>query len=136
MSAVALSLRQPWAWLVLHGKSIENRKWNTKRRGLFWIHASKGMSKGDYYAALGFAGNVGFATETFPPFAAVERGGIVGYARIVDVIPPSQSGEPWHMPEQYGFRLTDVTAVPFVACPGSLGFFRMPESVLSQLVQP
>ena len=27
----ALSLRQPWAWAVVHaGKSIENRRWNTR----------------------------------------------------------------------------------------------------------
>lgn len=37
----ALSLRQPWAWLVAAGyKTIETRTWGTKYRGLLLIHAS------------------------------------------------------------------------------------------------
>ncbi|MBS3135077.1 ASCH domain-containing protein [Candidatus Woesearchaeota archaeon] len=38
----ALSLKQPWADLVLSGrKIIELRKWNTNFRGEFYIHASR-----------------------------------------------------------------------------------------------
>ena len=38
----ALSLKQPWAELILLGKKkIELRKWNTKFRGEFLIHSSK-----------------------------------------------------------------------------------------------
>ncbi len=30
----ALSVRQPWAWLIVNGcKDIENRDWSTKLRG-------------------------------------------------------------------------------------------------------
>jgi predicted transcriptional regulator len=37
-----LSLKQPFAELILEGeKTIELRKWNTKFRGKFLIHASK-----------------------------------------------------------------------------------------------
>lgn len=39
---LALSLKQPWAALVVAGlKSIEIRAWSTERRGRFYIHASK-----------------------------------------------------------------------------------------------
>jgi hypothetical protein len=32
----ALSIRQPWAWLICHaGKNIENRPWRTQFRGRF-----------------------------------------------------------------------------------------------------
>src|SRR5438552_907079 len=35
-----LSLRQPWAWLLVNGhKDIENRTWKTKHRGPLLIHA-------------------------------------------------------------------------------------------------
>ncbi len=35
----ALSVRQPWAWLIVNGyKDVENRDWNTKLRGQIWIH--------------------------------------------------------------------------------------------------
>jgi hypothetical protein len=37
----ALSLKQPWAALLVHGrKTIEVRRWSTRRRGLLLIHAS------------------------------------------------------------------------------------------------
>lgn len=40
--AIALSIRQPWAELILQGKkTIETRKWNSAFRGEFYIHASK-----------------------------------------------------------------------------------------------
>src|SRR4051795_6458249 len=38
----ALSLKQPWAALVVHGrKSIEVRRWPTARRGRILIHAAR-----------------------------------------------------------------------------------------------
>ena len=35
-----LSVMQPWASLIFHGKNIENRTWATKYRGELLIHAS------------------------------------------------------------------------------------------------
>jgi hypothetical protein len=36
-----LSIKQPWAWLVLKGlKDIENRSWKSHHRGELFIHAS------------------------------------------------------------------------------------------------
>ena len=41
----ALSIRQPWAWLIVNGfKDVENRNWRTHWRGRLLIHASKGMT--------------------------------------------------------------------------------------------
>ena len=41
-----LSLKQPFADLLVSGKkTIELRKWNTKFRGKFLIHASKNLDK-------------------------------------------------------------------------------------------
>jgi hypothetical protein len=41
MKVKVLSLKQPWAELVVLGKkTIELRKWNTNLRGEFYIHAS------------------------------------------------------------------------------------------------
>jgi ASCH domain-containing protein len=38
----AISIRQPWAQLVIEGiKDIENRNWFTKYRGKLYIHAAK-----------------------------------------------------------------------------------------------
>ena len=46
---VALSIRQPWAWLIVNGyKDIENRNWKTNFRGKILVHAAKGMTKAEY----------------------------------------------------------------------------------------
>ena len=38
--AVGLSIRQPWAELILRGeKTIEVRSWPTRHRGELWLHA-------------------------------------------------------------------------------------------------
>ena len=42
MTLYALSLKQPWAALLVHGrKTIEVRRWATKRRGPVLIHAAR-----------------------------------------------------------------------------------------------
>lgn len=39
-----LSIKQPWASLIVNGyKHYEFRSWNTKFRGEFLVHASKGV---------------------------------------------------------------------------------------------
>jgi hypothetical protein len=69
----ALSLKQPWAQLVVDGKKkIEIRKWRTNFRGEFLIHASqipdlKAMQK------FGFSEN------------SLALGSIIGRAELVDV---------------------------------------------------
>lgn len=40
----ALSIRQPWAHLIIHGKPIENRSWSTTYRGPLLLHAAKAMT--------------------------------------------------------------------------------------------
>jgi len=51
----ALSLKQPWAELVVSGKkTIEVRKWNSKFRGEFLVRASKNIDK-DAMAVFGFS---------------------------------------------------------------------------------
>src|SRR5665213_2736034 len=46
---IALSILQPYAWLIVTGrKDIENRTWRTGRRGRVLIHAGKNYPKRDY----------------------------------------------------------------------------------------
>lgn len=46
MKVTVLSLKQPWAELVLSGKkTLELRSWNTKHRGEFYVHASQNTDK-------------------------------------------------------------------------------------------
>jgi hypothetical protein len=46
MKGVALSIRQPWASLILLGlKCVEIRTWPTSYRGLLFIHASRTLDE-------------------------------------------------------------------------------------------
>ena len=123
-----LSLRQPWAHLVVHrGKDIENRRWNTRHRGTFLIHAAKGMTRAEYDGAVAWSvETAGLDRLLSAPFwDQLERGGIIGAASIVDVIPPGPSSRKWHMKEQFGFDLRKVTPLPFRPLKGALGFFKV-----------
>ena len=45
----ALSIRQPWAWLIVNShEDVENRTWRTRERGPVLVHASKGMTPTEY----------------------------------------------------------------------------------------
>lgn len=117
----ALSVRQPWAWLIVNGfKPIENRDWPTKVRGRVLVHASKGMTRSEYEYVAGFAHYHGI---TLPAFEDLERGGIVGITTITDCVSSSES--PWFF-GRFGFELADSRPLPFTPMKGRLGFFDVP----------
>lgn len=126
----ALSLRQPWAALVVLGlKSIEIRRWPTERRGAILIHAS---SMPDERAEV---------WSTVPPVArglAQLRGGILGQASLVECITydspvdfASDQSKHWNQPAWfeppvlYGFRFENPRTLPYQACSGWMRFFRV-----------
>lgn len=42
-----LTVQQPWAWAIIHGgKDVENRPWNCRFRGRFYVHAGLRLSDG------------------------------------------------------------------------------------------
>lgn len=138
---IALSIRQPWASLILKaGKDIENRCWPTKVRGRILIHAAKGMTRDEHDDAIAFgvaairadpknAGATKVVTLRDLGFAfdALQRGGIIGSMEIVDCV--SKSDSPWFVGD-YGFVLRDPRPLPFVPWKGRLGFFDVPKSAL------
>ena len=115
----ALSIRQPWAWLIVNGwKNVENREWSTRFRGRFLVHAGKGMTRADYDACRLFG--EAFTALELPPMGALERGGIIGEAVLVDSVRHHESEwfcGPW------GFVLDEARPLPFEPCKGALGFF-------------
>lgn len=116
----ALSIRQPWAWLIVNGyKDIENRSWPTRFRGPVLIHAAKGMTSAEYNDAYFFALDQGI---TLPHFNNLERGGIVGQATITSCGDDYLS--PWFF-GKFGFELAEAKPLPFQPCKGRLGFFEV-----------
>jgi hypothetical protein len=124
--SIALSIRQPWAWLILNGgKDIENRTWRTNFRGRVLVHASKGMTNMEWEDAFDLALHIDPAIAYRIPRMADElmRGGIVGEVEIVDCV--SQSDSRW-FGGPCGFVLRNAKPLPFTPCRGALGFFNLP----------
>jgi hypothetical protein len=119
----ALSLKQPWAELLLQGKkTIETRTWNTAFRGPFLIHASKQVDAK--------------AMEEFG-FTHLPTGCIVGKAELIDVKPyyTREAFEAdtkhhevryfdWLRP-RYGFIVRNVQRCKPVPMKGKLNFFEV-----------
>ena len=142
----ALSIRQPWASLIIKGapvfksvdngngstrvefagvvfKDIENRWWATKFRGRIYVHASRKAD--DFIETMKWLGeHIGLA-----PFACMllassrysPRGFIIGEVDLIDCVSGSKS--PWFV-GTFGFCLANpkVYEVP-IPCKGKLGFF-------------
>lgn len=125
---LALSIRQPWAWHILHsGKDIENRDWHTRVRGRILIHASKGMTRDEYEDGQDPLWAIGGPTIELPEIHELDRGGLVGTVEIVDCVTASDS--PWFY-GRFGFVLRDPKPIPFIVYRGQLGFFEVDEAVL------
>lgn len=123
----ALSIRQPWAWLIANGyKDIENRSWNTTYRGEFFIHASKAMTRKEYRQCQDYLDMLARDCNMFlPKIVLPERkelnfGGIIGAATITACVTESDNG--WFT-GKFGFVLEDARVLPFMPCLGTLGFF-------------
>lgn len=124
----ALSLTEPMAWAIFHGKDVENRRWSTKVRGRVYIHASKGFNKG-HYNFLALSGVGCLLDEPLPEPEGFVHGAIIGEVDIIDCrfFPPDELPHlhsAWAMPSQYQF----ILANPFeyekpIPCKGKLGFF-------------
>ncbi len=130
---VALSLKQPWATLVVHGlKTIEIRRWATERHGRIYIHASKVPdSRLEAWKWL---------PDELQP-AAATLGGLVGSVEITGCIPyPTLAAfradrllhfnhESWYeTPIMYGFALAHAKPVAFRPVVGNIKFFSVEPS--------
>lgn len=163
----ALSFSQPWLDFTMRAargepdpKLVENRRWNTKLRGPFILHAAKSYDGDAWEWAL----RRGLSKSHLPE---LQRGGIVGIARLVGTISMMKGADRirvdaaiypcsiavdsgteslviesrrydlrWWMRDQYGFLLTDVCALPFTPHRGALGFWRVPAPVVASLGLP
>lgn len=121
----ALSIRQPWAWLIVNGyKDVENRDWWTSRRGRILIHASKGMKMDEYYDCQYFASLIDKSIH-MPQPEQLERGGIVGAADLVDCV--NRSVSKWFQ-GNYGFVFRNPIKTDFFPLRGQFGFFKVEQN--------
>jgi hypothetical protein len=78
----ALSVRQPWAWALIHGnKRIENRSRRIYHRGPLLIHASRSL------AEFGRGRDHSRLMPQLPAIDDLAFGAIIGMVDVVDCIP-------------------------------------------------
>jgi hypothetical protein len=126
----ALSLKQPWAALLAHGrKTVEVRSWQTRRRGRVLIHAASVPDERPEAWAL------------VPPElrdSARQLGGVIGVGELTGCVAyrsrdafvadrARHLNDPsWFAPPAlYGFTFADLAVLPFRACPGWMRFFKV-----------
>jgi hypothetical protein len=122
-----ISVRQPWAWVILNGgKDIENRRWATRYRGPLLIHAGLRRPTGpEMDEARTFARRRGVKLpEEF------DLGGIVGMVRLDDCVTKSRSK--W-FEGPVGWVLSKPKRLPFTPLKGQLGLFSPPPRILTRL---
>jgi len=122
----ALTIKQPWAWAILHaGKRIENREWAPPRAMIgkhLAIHTAKTFDE-DGYRWL-FKRNL--ISVPFPPEVRT-LGAVVGVAVLDSVV--TESDNQWFQ-GHFGWVLRDVVVLPMpVPCRGALKLWTLPEDV-------
>lgn len=113
-----LTLRQPWATLVIEGgsckipgrKDVENRTWRTKHRGPIVIHAGQGVDR-EGMTEHGF-------TTPLP------KGRVLGIVDLVDIVDDSPS--PWAEEGHHHFLLANPRPIERLEMSGELGLYNIP----------
>lgn len=119
----ALSIRQPWAWLIVNGfKDVENRSWATHFRGRILVHAG---GKLDANIAMIKRENWEKFHLVFPNPEDLPTGGIVGEVEIVDCLPVKKCPSAWAS-GPWCWVLRNGRPLPFKPFKGRLSFFEVP----------
>jgi hypothetical protein len=130
----ALSMKQPWAWLVCAGiKDTENRYWHVRdypRR--IYVHASKTLDKAAFdWLAVNIPKDTlkKAMVDGVPNRGMFVTGAIIGEVDIVGCKFRSADFNAnlfsiWHMLGQWGFDLSNAVLYDKpIPCKGKLGFF-------------
>lgn len=117
-----ISVRQPWAWLIIYGgKDIENRDWPTRYCGPLAIHAAKGMTVQEYEDSYDFVNSFDRRLASkIPAFPELVRGAVIGTVILHDCV--TADGSNWFQ-GIYGFILTDPKPMDPVFVKGALGLW-------------
>lgn len=126
----ALSIQQPWAWLIVHGyKRIENRSWRCTSHRPILIHAGLKLDREAHDDLMS-----GIHPVTGEPAlqmarhyrseqadGLVHRGGVIGTAEIRGCV--TESDDPFFV-GPFGIIVASARALRFQPCRGALGFFK------------
>jgi hypothetical protein len=118
----ALSVKQPWAWAIMHGgKDVENRPKLTHLRQPIAIHASQSP-------VIGWEERYPRRAEKPPEREEWIFGAIIGFVDIVDCVDDSRSK--WFR-GPYGYILENPRPLlKPVECSGQVGLWDIPPEIL------
>lgn len=141
----ALTLWQPWAWLVVNGyKPLENRPKGFSHksfRGDFWVHAGAHRQQRTWDEAYYFTKRV-FGDELANKIPRLDDprlvfSAIIGRASVIDMMPAPylcMLPDGWRMAGCVGFVLRNLSALATpVTFRGFQGFWNVPPTALEQL---
>lgn len=128
----AITLKEPWAWLVINGgKDCENRNWITRFRGRVAIHTSSKPYPAEFSHAQSLIERERLhisMPKPLPQPSDLAYGAIIGTVEIVDCV--SRSDSPWFFGD-YGFVLRNPIALAEpIPCRGFLNFWDVPPLTL------
>ena len=155
----ALTVQQPWAWAIFHGKTIENRTQQWTYRGPLAIHAGQRWSERgstsplvrDAFRQINPEYNAGrlpewmFAVAAATNHAGVGMGAILGVVDLVDVHPSAGCCAPWGESayvEHGGRERRQIVHLVLenprlladpIPCKGALGLWTPPADIAEQL---
>jgi hypothetical protein len=131
----ALTMRQPWAWLVASGiKRIENRSWNL--RGWIAIHAGAGFDAHEIDGVLRLLSPVEQLRFEAALAAGLPRSGIVAVAHVERCIVTAEdapAGQAQWFRGPIGAVLDEVIQTPLLPCAGALSLWVPPPAVVEHL---
>ncbi len=126
---MCLSIRQPWAWLIVNGhKMVENRGRQSRHRGPLLIHAGKAIAE-DAEEARRLAAILGIADMPTSDLGA-PLGGIVGRVEMVDCVDHHPS--PWFF-GPWAYVFAEAEPLPFRPLRGHLYMWDVEETAGSLL---
>jgi hypothetical protein len=122
----ALSIRQPWAWLIVTGeKNVENRGWASRYTGPLYIHAAQTFDEAGYKWV-----KKNFPRVKMPTPKAFVTGAIIGRVNMVGCADSSLICKSTWFTGPYGFIFDNPVKLETpIPCSGQLGFFEVDVNV-------
>ena len=150
MTARCLSVKQPWAWMLLYGgKCVENRKWGTSYRGPVLIQCGKQEDKQPAESYEEYCWELAAAHLNMQQdeawwhynhdreYGRGSLGTAIGWVYLWDCIKPGiapKAGRVWRDAAQYGWQVRDPRPLSYpFDLKGQLGLFsvELPEGIVS-----
>ena len=126
----AISICQPWAWAIFHGKDIENRSWKTHYTGPLLIHSSNKFDHAGYKWILDHRHLINI-NVSIPVPDEYPMGAIIGKVNMVGCVTSHNS--PWYF-DDYGHVYSNpVEFKKYIPFRGALHLFEVPDELVKGL---